>query len=311
MKRVFGVDVGGTTIKFSIIDEAGSIVEHWAIPTDTSDGGAGIPRDIADEVKSRLAGTDDDPVAIGVGIPGPVNGDMVERAVNLGWSEVPLGHLLREATGLPVTLINDANAAALGEAWMGGDSACRGGNAVFVTLGTGVGGGIIVAGKVLNGQHGCAGEVGHMPVAASGERVCGCGKTNCLECHTSATGFVKTANELYEEAGDPRGYTEGKEVFEQVAAGDPVAVRARDITVDYLARGLASIMCTVDPQEVIVGGGLSHAGDLLMRPLAEALERYVFPATVGKYVLRRATLGNDAGALGAAYQAFQMAGVLE
>ncbi|MDY2777532.1 MAG: ROK family protein [Collinsella sp.] len=311
MKRVFGVDVGGTTIKFSIIDESGALLEQWAIPTDTSESGSNIPRDIAEQINGKLAAVAEAPLAIGVGIPGPVVGDLVERAVNLGWGEMPLGILLREATGLPVTLLNDANAAALGEAWMGGDSACRGGNAVFVTLGTGVGGGIIVGGRVMNGQHGCAGEIGHMPVAAPGERQCGCGKVNCLECYASATGFVKTANELYEGAGDPRGYTEGRQVFEQVAEGDPIAVRARDITVDLLARGLASIMCTVDPQEVIVGGGLSHAGDLLMRPLAEALERYVFPATAGKYVLRRATLGNDAGALGAAYQAFQMIGALD
>lgn len=244
--------------------------------------------------------------AVGVGVPGPVNGDMVERAVNLGWNNMPLGHLLQEGTGLPVTLLNDANAAALGEAWMGGDSAFRASTVVFVTLGTGVGGGVIVDGKVINGQHGCAGEVGHMPVMAADTRQCGCGKTNCLECYCSATGFVKTANDLYEAAGDTRVYTEGKDVFDQVAAGDEIAIQARDITVDYLARGLAAIMSTVDPQEVIVGGGLSHAGDLLMGPLAEKLDEYVFPGTRGKYVLRRATLGNDAGALGAAYQAFQM-----
>lgn len=310
MKRVFGIDVGGTTIKFSIIDESGSILEHWSIPTDTAAGGARIPAAIAAEVRARLTGAADDPIAIGVGVPGPVCGGVIERAVNLGWGRTPLGSLLGKATGLPVTLLNDANAAALGEAWMGGDSACRGGSAVFVTLGTGVGGGVIVDGRVLNGRNGCAGEVGHMPVAAPGERRCGCGKVNCLECYTSATGFVQTANELAEAAGDPRRYTEGKEVFDRVAAGDELAVRARDVTVDYLARGLAGIMCTVDPQEVIVGGGLSHAGDLLMGPLAEALERYVFPAMLGKYVLRRATLGNDAGALGAAYQAFQMVGAI-
>lgn len=309
MKRVFGVDVGGTTIKFSVIDEAGTILERWAISTNTSDSGAGIPGDIVAALNAKrdeLAERGERVSAIGVGVPGPVCGDMVERAVNLGWSSMPMAHLLREGTGLPVTLLNDANAAALGEAWMGGDSACRGGTALFVTLGTGVGGGIVVDGRVLNGQHGCAGEVGHMPVVAHDTRQCGCGKTNCLECYCSATGFVKTANDLYEEAGDPRSFTEGKEVFDLVAKGEPLAVKARDITVDYLASGVAFIMCAVDPQEVIVGGGLSHAGDLLMGPLAERLEDRVFPAVRGKYLLRRATLGNDAGVLGAAYQAFQL-----
>lgn len=309
MKRVFGVDLGGTTIKFSVIDEAGNFIDRWAIPTNTENGGANIPGDIIESLKSKMATLferGETVEAIGVGTPGPVSGDVVECAVNLGWTNMPLGHLLQEGTGLPVTLLNDANAAALGEAWMGGDSAFRASTVVFVTLGTGVGGGVIVDGKVLNGQHGCAGEVGHMPVMAADTRQCGCGKTNCLECYCSATGFVKTANDLYEAAGDTRVYTEGKDVFDQVAAGDEIAIQARDITVDYLARGLAAIMSTVDPQEVIVGGGLSHAGELLMGPLAEKLDEYVFPGTRGKYVLRRATLGNDAGALGAAYQAFQM-----
>lgn len=309
MACVFGVDVGGTTIKFSVIDEAGTICERWAIPTNTADAGASIPADIAAQLVAKnaeLAQTGEAALAIGVGVPGPVCEGMVERAVNLGWSQMPLAELLHEATGLPVTLLNDANAAALGETWMGGDETCSNGTAVFVTLGTGVGGGVIVDGRVLNGRHGCAGEVGHMPVKGHDTRRCGCGKTNCLECYCSATGFVKTANDLYDAAGDPRGFTEGKEVFDLVAAGESLAVQARDITVGYLADGLASIMCVVDPQEVIVGGGLSHAGDLLMEPLAERLAERVFPAVRGRYVLRRATLGNDAGALGAAYQAFQL-----
>ena len=122
MKRVFGVDLGGTTVKFSIIDEAGTIIDRWAIPTNTENDGAGIPGDIIESLKTKMASLferGETIEAIGVGVPGPVNGDMVERAVNLGWSNMPLGHLLQEGTGLPVTLLNDANAAALGEAWMG------------------------------------------------------------------------------------------------------------------------------------------------------------------------------------------------
>lgn len=310
MKRVFGIDVGGMSVKFSIIDEAGTIWDRWTIPTDTSDNGSHIPDDMVASLNAKLAELDDPIEAIGAGIPGPVDGDNIPRAVNLGWENMPTGRILREGTGLPVTMLNDANAAALGEVWKGGDGAKPAANAVFVTLGTGVGGGVIVDGKVLNGVHGCAGEIGHMPVHAEGARTCGCGKVNCLECYASAAGFLKNANELAAKAGSDRMFTRGEEVFELVAAGDPVATAARDITVDYLAQSLAAVMCTTDPEEVIVGGGLSNAGALLMDPLAERLDGYVFPSQRGRYVLRRATLGNDAGILGAAYQAFQMIGAL-
>lgn len=307
MKHVFGVDVGGTSIKFSIVNEAGSIVDRWSISTNTADSGSHIAGDIRASLEQRRAMHDQPVVAVGVGVPGPVSGDMVERAVNLGWTDVLLGSVLRESLGLPVALLNDANAAALGEAWMGtGEDGAMIGSAVFVTLGTGVGGGIVVDGKVLNGAHGCGGEIGHMPVKADGARTCGCGSLNCLECYASATGFVRTANELAEQAGYEQRFSSGEEVFALVAEGDPVAVRARDLLVDQLAHSLAGIVSTIDPEEVIVGGGLSHAGDALMVPLGERLNEYVFPALRGRFVLRRATLGNDAGMLGAAYQALQL-----
>ncbi|MBY4797657.1 ROK family protein [Collinsella sp. AGMB00827] len=305
MKRLFGIDLGGTTVKFSIVDEAGRILDRWAIPTDVSDGGANIPGDIVEHLRAKMSELPEDevPVAVGIGVPGPIMGDVVERAVNLGWNGMPLGRVVKAELGLPVSLLNDANAAALGEVWMGGDAEGMGGNAVFVTLGTGVGGGIIVGGRIMNGDHGCAGEIGHSPVDASGVRQCGCGKTNCLECYASASGFVKTANQLLARAGSAHAYASGKEVFDDVAAGDPLAIDARDITVEYLAKNLAAIVNTVDPREIIIGGGLSYAGDLLMGPLSERLGKYVFPGIRDRYVLRRAMLGNDAGLLGAAYQA--------
>lgn len=307
MKRVFGIDLGGTTVKFSIVDEAGQIHEQWAIPTDVSDNGINIVSDMVESMRGKMDGlaADERPVAIGVGVPGPIVGDVVERAVNLGWTNMPLGRALKSELNMPVSLLNDANAAALGEVWMGGDPDGAGGNAVFVTLGTGVGGGVVVGGRVMNGDHGCAGEIGHSPVEAHESRRCGCGKLDCLECYASATGFVKTANELYARAGSAHAFTSGKEVFDEVAAGEPLAIEARDLTVEYLAQALAHVVNVVDPREVIVGGGLSYAGDLLMGPLADRLRDYVFPGVRDRYVLRRAVLGNDAGALGAAYQAFQ------
>lgn len=305
MKRVFGIDVGGMSVKFAIVDETGTIIERWSVPTNLADAGSHIPDEMISSINEKLASSPEPIVAIGVGIPGPVNGEDVVRAVNLGWGNMPLGNILREGTGLPVALINDANAAAVGEVWMGGEGSVTG-NSIFVTLGTGVGGGIIIDGKIVGGDHGCGGEIGHIPVMAPSERVCGCGNVNCLECYASATGIIKNANELAEKAGEERRFTKGEEIFEEVKQSGATATAARDMTVDYLARALAGIMATVDPSEVIVGGGLSGAGDLLMVPLAERLERYVFPPMRSCYTLRRATLGNEAGILGAAYQALQL-----
>lgn len=305
MKRVFGIDVGGMSVKFAIVDETGTIIERWSIPTNLADAGSHIPDEMISSINEKLASSPEPIVAIGAGIPGPVNGEDAVRAVNLGWGNMPLGNILREGTGLPVALINDANAAAVGEVWMGGEGSVTG-NSIFVTLGTGVGGGIIIDGKIVGGDHGCGGEIGHIPVMAPSERVCGCGNVNCLECYASATGIIKNANELAEKAGEERRFTKGEEIFEEVKQGGATATAARDMTVDYLARALAGIMATVDPSEVIVGGGLSGAGDLLMVSLAERLDRYVFPSMRGCYTLRRATLGNEAGILGAAYQALQL-----
>ena len=305
MKRVFGIDVGGMSVKFAIVDETGTIIERWSIPTNLADAGSHIPDEMISSINEKLASFPEPIVAIGAGIPGPVNGEDAVRAVNLGWGNMPLGNILREGTGLPVALINDANAAAVGEVWMGGEGSVTG-NSIFVTLGTGVGGGIIIDGKIVGGDHGCGGEIGHIPVVAPSERVCGCGNVNCLECYASATGIIKNANELAEKAGEERRFTKGEEIFEEVKQGGATATAARDMTVDYLARALAGIMATVDPSEVIVGGGLSGAGDLLMVSLAERLDRYVFPPMRGCYTLRRATLGNEAGILGAAYQALQL-----
>ena len=305
MKRVFGIDVGGMSVKFAIVDETGTIIERWSVPTNLADAGSHIPDEMISSINEKLASSPEPIVAIGTGIPGPVNGGDAVRAVNLGWGNMPLGNILREGTGLPVALINDANAAAVGEVWMGGEGSVTG-NSIFVTLGTGVGGGIIIDGKIVGGDHGCGGEIGHIPVMAPSERVCGCGNVNCLECYASATGIIKNANEIAEKAGEKRRFTKGEEIFEEVKQGGATATAARDMTVDYLARALAGIMATVDPSEVIVGGGLSGAGDLLMSPRAERLDRYVFPPMRGCYTLRRATLGNEAGILGAAYQALQL-----
>lgn len=312
-RRVLGIDVGGTFVKVALVNEQGEIEHKWKIPTRLEDGGSHIASDVVASVERELGSLDPGETglcAAGAGVPGAVRGHVVLRAVNLGWHDMPIGDELERALGVPCTLLNDANAAALGELWRGGSDGVVEGtdkNAVFVTLGTGVGGGIIIGGRVVNGANSCAGEIGHIPVRSDESRLCGCGKTNCLEAFASANGLLKTAQGLARRDGGPVPAS-CEEVFDLVRAGDPSALEALDVTVGHLAEALAGIMCTVDPAEVIVGGGLSNAGELLMEPLARRLDALVFPQTRGSYLLRRATLGNDAGVLGAARQALMLVG---
>lgn len=305
MALAAAIDLGGTSVKMAFVGEDGRIERKWSVPTDTSESGKNIPADIVRSLRERIAEVGADRVAgVGAGVPGAVDGGLVRRAVNIGWTGVDLGGYVERELGLPCALLNDANAAALGEMWMGEPGAGSLRDLLFVTLGTGVGGGIVIGGQALNGANSCAGEIGHIPVGGWENRVCGCGKTNCLESYGSANGLLRTAQEFAAEAGTARpGSCE--EVFSRAAAGDAEMARALDVTCDILARAIGGVMCTVDVEEVVVGGGLSNAGEALMAPLAEKLDGYVFPAQRGRYRIRQAALGNDAGILGAAYQVFR------
>lgn len=303
-KKMIGIDIGGTAIKFALIDVYGSISKKWIIRTDAADNGNHIPNAIIRAIEAEVldgTSTQGDIIGIGIGVPGPIsrNGELVKKAVNLGWSDMPLKPVIEKELKLPVILLNDANAAALGEMWKG---AARGkANLVFVTLGTGVGGGIILNGEVLNGTHSSGGEIGHIPVQSEEERTCGCGNSNCLETYASATGLLNTMRLIDEKKQLTRNAFTPIDIFDWLKEGNTLAEQAVQTTVNHLGFALAGIMNTLDVEEIVVGGGLSEAGDLLLEPLKAVIDRHVFPEIRGNYDVKKAELGNDAGIYGAVY----------
>ena len=305
MKYVFGVDIGGTTVKLGFFDTEGNILDKWEIPTRKELGGKYILPDIADSIADKLMEnniTKEEVVGVGVGVPGPVDADgVVFKAVNLGWDIFSVSNTLGDLVNLPVKAGNDANVAALGEMWKGGGKGHD--DLVAVTLGTGVGGGIIVQGKLLAGATGAGGEIGHIHVEDNETDSCGCGKTGCLEQYGSATGIVRLATRALEATDEASVLRDGeltaKAVCDAAKAKDPVAVKVMEQFGEYLGRGLAAIACVVNPEIFVIGGGVSKAGEMLFDYIRPHYEKYVFHGSKNtKFAL--ATLGNDAGIVGAA-----------
>lgn len=300
MKKAISVDIGGTTIKIAILDDTGKILEKWHIDTNIVDSGGKIPFEIGDTIEKHIKKySPDDFAGIGVGVPGPISSDgfVVVRAVNLGWNKMPLKSILEQRFNLPVILLNDANSAALGEMWQGAGHGCQ--NMMFVTLGTGVGAGIIIDGKIINGVHSSGGEVGHIPVLSSEHRICGCGNVNCLETFASANGMVKTMKRILMDHHQPdRGDFTTVDMFEWLARGDHLAKDAIMESVEYLGAALAGVLNTIDLEKIIIGGGLSAAGEPLMAPLMKSISHHVFPEIKSRYTVSRSCLGNDAGIFG-------------
>ncbi|MCD7858769.1 MAG: ROK family glucokinase [Firmicutes bacterium] len=305
MQYGFGVDLGGTSVKIAYFDKTGTMLDKWEIPTRTAGGGEQILPDIAAAVLGYLAAHGIDRSAIlgiGLGVPGPVDDrSVVNRCVNLGWGVTDLRATLGALTGLPVKGGNDANVAALGEAWKGGGENCE--NMVLATLGTGVGGGIILGGRPINGMHGAGGEIGHMVLEPGEPEACGCGKHGCAEQYCSATGVVRVARRTLAGSEEPsvlRAMPDFtcKDVFDAGRAGDALALRALERVYEYMGRFLANVCCVVDPEVVVLGGGVSRAGQMLLDGVAPYFQRYAFHACRGtRFAL--AKLGNDAGAYGA------------
>ena len=305
MKYVFGVDIGGTTVKLGFFDTEGNILEKWEIPTRKDLGGKYILPDIAESITDKLMEkgiTKEEVVGVGVGVPGPVDADgVVFKAVNLGWDIFSVSNTLGDLINLPVKAGNDANVAALGEMWKGGGKGHD--DLVAVTLGTGVGGGIIVQGKLLAGATGAGGEIGHIHVEDNEEDRCGCGKKGCLEQYGSATGIVRIANRVLAATDEASVLREGeltaKAVCDAAKAKDAVAIKVMEQFGAYLGRGLAAIACVVNPEVFVIGGGVSKAGEMLFDYIRPYYEKYVFHGSKNtKFAL--ATLGNDAGIVGAA-----------
>lgn len=305
-KYCFGIDVGGTTVKCGLFDVEGKVLDKWEIPTRTEEEGAHILTDVAEaiEKKTQEKSLNKEEIAgVGIGVPGPVdeNGDVL-MAVNLHWGHKCIEKELAELTGLPVRAGNDANVAALGEMWMGGAAGYR--NVVLATLGTGVGGGIIINGKIISGTHGAGGEIGHVHVDDTITESCNCGNKGCLEQVVSATGIARLARKAL--AADDRpslmrdaAEVSAKTVFDAVKAGDEVAKEVAETFGKYLGTALAVIAGVVDPQVFVIGGGVSKAGPVLLEYIQKYYKVYAFPSCKdAAFVL--ATLGNDAGIYGAA-----------
>ncbi len=305
MKYGFGIDLGGTTVKIAYFDETGTMLDKWEIPTVVENGGAQILPDIAASIKQYIAEKQIPATAIlglGLGLPGPVNAQgVVNKCVNLGWGVFNVSETLGSLTGFPVKAGNDANVAALGEFWKGGGQGCH--NMVFVTLGTGVGGGIIVEGNLLHGAHGSGAEIGHLVLNKDETEQCNCGKFGCVEQYCSATGIVRMAKKYlatYTGTSALSGVESltCKDIFDAAKSGDEAATRILDQVYDYMGEFLGNVCSVVNPEVVVIGGGVSKAGDVLIEGIEPHFKKYVFHAASGaKFSL--ATLGNDAGAYGA------------
>lgn len=301
----FGVDIGGTTVKLGLFEEDGTVLDKWEIKTFTENGGEAILPDVAKAIEAKLEEkgiAKADVVGIGVGVPAPVTADgVVKQTANLGWGYKEVKRELEELTGIRAEIGNDANVAALGEMWKGGGRGNE--NMVMVTLGTGVGGGIIINGKILVGVNGAGAEIGHIVMEPNETERCGCGKTGCLEQYASATGIARLARRklaVYE--GETVLKAEGvtaKDVFDAVKAGDAAAIEIAKEFGRYLGHGLSIVSTLVDPAIYVIGGGVSKAGEILFDYIKEPyMDKAFFANKEVKFAL--AELGNDAGIYGAA-----------
>ncbi|MFD1404171.1 ROK family glucokinase [Robinsoniella peoriensis] len=304
-KYCFGIDIGGTSVKCGLFDVKGEVLDKWEIKTRTENNGINIIPDVAGAINNKILEKQlerEDIAGVGIGVPGPVNeaGDIL-CAVNLHWGYVNLVEQMEKLIGLPVKAGNDANVAALGEMWKGGGAGYH--NVVMVTLGTGVGGGIIINGQIVTGSHGAGGEIGHVHVEDSMEEACNCGNKGCLEQVASATGIVRLANARLAANAEPSvlrdGEVSAKTVFDAVKAEDKVAMEIAESFGKYLGSALSVIAGVVDPEVFVIGGGVSKAGDILLDYIRKYYNTYAFSACKDA-VFALAELGNDAGIFGAA-----------
>ncbi len=300
----FGVDVGGTTCKLGFFKTDGTLLDKWEIVTDTSNNGANILKDITDAIYEKMAEnniTKDDVQGIGVGVPGAVTPDgVVNRCVNLGWGVVPIEKELAEISGMKVRAANDANIAALGEAWMGGGKGCD--SVVMVTLGTGIGGGIVINNQIITGHHGAAGEIGHIVVNPDEILECNCGNHGCIEQYASATGIVRLAKrhmDRSQKASPIRDIADltAKDVFDYAKKKDELSVEIVETVCGLLGKLIAKICNVVNPEIVLIGGGVSKAGNIIIENMMEDFTSEVFHASKDTKIAL-ATLGNDAGIYG-------------
>lgn len=306
MKYCFGIDIGGTTIKCGFFTVEGNLLEKWEIPTRILENGKYIFSDICETINKKLQekGIDkSEVIGVGCGIPGPVEKDgHVSLITNLGLKDINPEKVLTELVKLPVKAGNDANVAALGEQWVGGGKGYS--DLVMVTLGTGIGWGVIINGKILAGAHGAAGECGHMKVRDNEPETCGCGNKGCLEQYCSANGIVKEAIRKLKKVDTPSRLRELEtvtcsKIFDYMKENDALATEIVDEWAQELAKGLAHVSSVVDPEAFIIGGGVSKAGQIVCDYLLKYYQPLAFHGNRGCKI-ELAKLGNDAGIYGAA-----------
>ncbi|NPC93308.1 ROK family glucokinase [Bacillus sp. WMMC1349] len=302
-----GIDLGGTTVKLAFVSACGEVKHKWEIPTDKS--GETVTTSIAKAIDSKLneIGKPKQILKwIGMGAPGPVDTEtgIVYKTTNMGWENYPLKEHLEAETGLPVVIENDANLAALGEMWKGAGNGAK--DLILVTLGTGVGGGIIVNGEVVHGKNGAGGEIGHICSVAEGGATCNCGRSGCIETIASATGIVRIAEETIAASDCETCLAKNtpltaRDIFKAAEQNDLVALKVVEYVTHYLGIVLAGLTSSLNPSKILIGGGVSKAGEFLRSKVEKSFEKHVFPRAGEAVDIVIASLGNDAGVIGGAW----------
>ncbi len=314
---LLGIDIGGTTIKLAFIDKEGTIVHKWEIITRTTENGIHIVSDIGKSVRAKLEEWQGgNLVGVGMGAPGPVNFEngSIYVAVNIGWRDYPLKELLEKELEIPAVVDNDANVASFGEFWKGAGKGTN--DLVCITLGTGVGGGVITNKHLVHGISGAAGELGHITVQPEGGAPCNCGKTGCVETIASATGIVRLAlekikkhpNSTIANIFNQTGLITSKDVVECAIGGDQASQDVLDEVAMYLGLAAANVGNIINPDIIVIGGGVSKAGDIILKPIERYFKQFAFPRVAESTEIKVASLGNDAGVIGAAGLIMQQLG---
>ncbi|MDZ5782986.1 ROK family glucokinase [Marinococcus luteus] len=313
-KYVIGIDIGGTAVKMAIFGQGGDMQHKWSITTSKEENGKYVLNEIAASIRHEL---DEKQIPLtevagaGAGLPGfiDIENGIIEFATNIGWKDYPVARILEEKLGFPVALDNDANLAAAGEYWKGAGTDVR--DMIFITLGTGVGGGIVLNGDLVNGKDNMAGEIGHITVKPEGGRLCNCGKRGCLETISSATGMVRGALEHIDKAeGSPiydvhqRGEEiTTKDLFAYATSADPYCAGVIDHAMYYLGLAVGNMANTLNPERIVIGGGVAAAGDDLLQTLRAHFDMFALDKVKKGTDFVIADLGNDAGVAGAAWLA--------
>lgn len=304
-KYAFGVDIGGTTVKIGFFEMSGQLLDKWEIKTNTEDKGAHVVDEIVDSIEEALAAkgiSKEEVLGVGMGVPGPVTKDGIALgSANIGWSNYSIAAHMSERIGLPARAGNDVKTATFGEMWMGGGKGYS--DVFFITLGTGVGAGIIVDGRMMYGYKGASGEFGHIIVNREEKERCGCGRYGCLEQYASATGLVKLAKKRLAASEKDSALRNlenvtAKDIFDYAKEGDALADEVVDEFSKILGRALSDAACVINPEIIVIGGGVSKAGTFLLERVHKYFkEDTLFTCTDTKFAL--AELGNDAGIYGA------------